>query len=450
MRLAVFRGGFRQEAAEHIAGASIRILKRLVNKALLYVDHFGRYSVHELLRQYCHEKLQAIGAYEETLDRHAAYYADYLVQRALRLNAFDGLIYQEVTSEFDNIQMAWEYMIKQEQFARILQCIRPTWQYMSVRGRNFEATELFDAAINALRPQLQSYPQGIEIYSELSLHIIQLEHSLIDYEESQRQAQELVDLLEPLGETEMLADAYVMLIETTHWSEENKQELENLLAKARKIYQDFDSHWKQANLLYFLAAVYYYSGSQELGWKTLDEAFAFAEKHNLTDYLRVNMQQRVVQMYIDAEKYDEAEAYLDEALFILERAEWVYGIADLRRMKLNIALARNDLEEGKRQCAAIIRWHQTHAKDWQMLGTLWGSYARWFLMQIGEDERAVEIFSFVLNHPISVQSSIYGARFCLDELEQRMDEDVYEAAFERGKQLSLKQIVADAMAFLTT
>jgi hypothetical protein len=85
-----------------------------------------------------------------------------------------------------------------------------------------------------------------------------------------------------------------------------------------------------------------------------------------------------------------------------------------------------------------------------MLGTLWGSYARWFLMQIGEDERAVEIFSFVLNHPISVQSSIRGAKFYLDELQQRMNEDVYQLAFERGKQLSLKQIVADAMAFLTT
>lgn len=448
MRLSIFRGGFRQEAAEIVAGANIRILKRLVNKALLYVDPFGRYGIHELLRQYCEEKLQQVEAYEQTLDKHAIYYADYLSKRKIKLYSFDGLVYPEVGAELDNLLMAWEHMIAQERFDLLRKAIRPIWQYMSVRGRSFEAIEIFQEAIDALKPQMNEYPDGLEIYSQFVLHRIQLQHGLVAYEECQRHAQEIVELLEPFGESDSLADAYMILIETTHWNETNRDFIASCFENAQKIYQSLDLILEQAGLLYFLTTFHYFAGEHDFAKETLDRAIAYSEQHNLTDQMRVNKQQSVVEMYVHAEMYDEAEQYLDEALFILERAEWVYGIADARRMKLQIALGRDDIEEAKRQAASIISWHQSHGHDWQMLGALWGVYARYILMEIGEDERAAEILSFVINHPISVQSSLQGANYHLDKLRERMDKDTYEAAFERGKELELRQVVKDAMVFL--
>ncbi|HMN30550.1 MAG TPA: hypothetical protein PKE45_20535, partial [Caldilineaceae bacterium] len=51
-RLAVFHGGFSQQAASEVANASLPRLASLVEKALLGVMPGGRYQMHELLRQF--------------------------------------------------------------------------------------------------------------------------------------------------------------------------------------------------------------------------------------------------------------------------------------------------------------------------------------------------------------------------------------------------------------
>lgn len=61
-RLSVFRGGFTRESAQVVVGADLRTLAGLVDKALLwYQPESGRYSIHELLRQYAAEQLAAAG-----------------------------------------------------------------------------------------------------------------------------------------------------------------------------------------------------------------------------------------------------------------------------------------------------------------------------------------------------------------------------------------------------
>ena len=79
MKLSVFRGGFTREAAEQVAGASLRTLSALVDKSLLRVDASGRYDVHELLRQYGEERLdEAPQKATVAHDRHCAYYSAFL------------------------------------------------------------------------------------------------------------------------------------------------------------------------------------------------------------------------------------------------------------------------------------------------------------------------------------------------------------------------------------
>jgi predicted ATPase len=71
--LSVFRGGFTQEAAQEVTGASLRTLLGLVNKSFLERTPTGRYQVHELLRQYAQEKLdQEPTASQAVHDRHCA------------------------------------------------------------------------------------------------------------------------------------------------------------------------------------------------------------------------------------------------------------------------------------------------------------------------------------------------------------------------------------------
>ena len=58
-RLSVLRGDFGREAAAAVADADLRLLSELVSKSLVRRSDFGRYELHELLRQYAAEKLAA-------------------------------------------------------------------------------------------------------------------------------------------------------------------------------------------------------------------------------------------------------------------------------------------------------------------------------------------------------------------------------------------------------
>jgi predicted ATPase/DNA-binding SARP family transcriptional activator len=76
LRLAVFQGGFSRKAGEEVAGADLRSLAAMVDRCLLRVTAFGRFHMHEFLRQYGAAKLAEDPDQERTArDRHCMYYA---------------------------------------------------------------------------------------------------------------------------------------------------------------------------------------------------------------------------------------------------------------------------------------------------------------------------------------------------------------------------------------
>jgi predicted ATPase/DNA-binding CsgD family transcriptional regulator len=106
--LSVFRGGFTRQAAHAVAGASLRMLRALVNKSLLRgkfcltssqsdagetpaIQH-GRYEIHELLRQYGEEQLEASGKAGAVRDIHSAYYLSKLAEREVDLKGQSQLM----------------------------------------------------------------------------------------------------------------------------------------------------------------------------------------------------------------------------------------------------------------------------------------------------------------------------------------------------------------------
>ncbi len=114
-KLSVFRGGFRQEAAEVITGASLAVLSALVDKSLLRVDGTGRYDLHELVRQYAEEQLdQSPETSQETLERHATHYAGILSRQEHEIVRGDrGAASMALNEESDNLRRAWKWMVEQ-------------------------------------------------------------------------------------------------------------------------------------------------------------------------------------------------------------------------------------------------------------------------------------------------------------------------------------------------
>jgi predicted ATPase/DNA-binding CsgD family transcriptional regulator len=75
MRLSVFRGGFTRDAAQAVTGARLRTLRVLIEKSLVRRDQeTGRFELHELLRHYAEDKLEASGTAAGVRDAHSEYY----------------------------------------------------------------------------------------------------------------------------------------------------------------------------------------------------------------------------------------------------------------------------------------------------------------------------------------------------------------------------------------
>jgi predicted ATPase len=107
-RLSLFRGGFRREAADHVADVNLLQLNSLVNKSLLRRNALGLYEVHELLRQYAEEKIADRPEEKtETLDRHSRYYVQYLSEREANLMGKRLLqTRDDIRAEIDNVRAA--------------------------------------------------------------------------------------------------------------------------------------------------------------------------------------------------------------------------------------------------------------------------------------------------------------------------------------------------------
>lgn len=91
-RLAVFRGGFRREAAQEAAGISLLTLSQLAQKSLVNLDKDGRFELHPLPKVFATEKLdEAPEERDEVRQRHWRYYARFLAERT-RMSRAKGFV----------------------------------------------------------------------------------------------------------------------------------------------------------------------------------------------------------------------------------------------------------------------------------------------------------------------------------------------------------------------
>ena len=152
-QLSIFRGGFRREAAEQVAGATLPLLSALVDKSLLRRTEAGRYDLHELVRQYAAAQLQADPQDEfATCERFSYYYAVWLQrQKGQILSLKQPETLAEMGAEIDNLRLAWDWMVAHRQLAHIKQSLHSLWLFHEIRSRYQEGEALFRQAVEALQ-----------------------------------------------------------------------------------------------------------------------------------------------------------------------------------------------------------------------------------------------------------------------------------------------------------
>jgi predicted ATPase len=136
-RLAVFRGGFRREAAREVAGATIPVLASLVDKSLLRVDATGRYDRHPFVHEYARERLaEHTEEHARATERHRAHFVGLL--RAWEGELAGGARQREalavVEGELENVLLAWRGAASDGDLAELWDACRPLQIFFIQRG----------------------------------------------------------------------------------------------------------------------------------------------------------------------------------------------------------------------------------------------------------------------------------------------------------------------------
>jgi len=150
--LSVFQGGFRPEAAFFVVGATLSEIRRLMDQSLLARAFGNRYGMQELLRQYAAERLaQAPVAERAVRDRHAAYYVGVLRRWfAAAKGPLQVAALAEMDAEVANAQVAWDWIVAQEDIDQIAQAVDGLMLVYVRRMRRDEAQRACRSALARL------------------------------------------------------------------------------------------------------------------------------------------------------------------------------------------------------------------------------------------------------------------------------------------------------------
>jgi predicted ATPase/DNA-binding SARP family transcriptional activator len=151
--LSVFRSSFTREAAQAISCASAKTLLDLTHKSWIQRLSDGRYQIHELLRQFAFEKLSSETVnFELVKKQFCDYYADYssslwiAMKGADQRKAFSG-----VEAEFENLQIAWTWLISMGQLdTGIQKMVAVLVHYSELRGKTVELGMMLELALKTI------------------------------------------------------------------------------------------------------------------------------------------------------------------------------------------------------------------------------------------------------------------------------------------------------------
>lgn len=135
-RLSVFHGGFERAAAEAIAEVTIFTLMALTSKSWLQRGDNNRFQIHELLRQYCSERLAQEQAMEiQVRDRHSEYYCKWLSQQEATFNgAGQRAAIDAVTVELANCLDGCQWVAHHNHWEWLVLGINSLGQFFTLTG----------------------------------------------------------------------------------------------------------------------------------------------------------------------------------------------------------------------------------------------------------------------------------------------------------------------------
>ncbi len=258
MKLSVFQGGFRREAAEQIAGASLQTLSALVDKSMLAAPSSGRYQLHELQRQYGAGQLEKAAGLETAVrNRHCEQFTAMMNRPFRDFWGHRGKeTLKEIDADFDNVQSAWNWAVDQGRYRDLLILVEgllPYWYFRWHQG----VEKAFHDGLVALR----SAEPGTE--RDLALGRLLAQQSSVDLwmgngQNAKERAKESIAILEPLDARYELSHGYGNLARASCWEpHRDPEEAKALTIKAVAMFGETGQYELQGLMCAMLGYLYY-------------------------------------------------------------------------------------------------------------------------------------------------------------------------------------------------
>ncbi len=473
-QMSVFRGGCTREAAQAVTGGNVRMLKSLVDKSLLWHLPDGYYAIHELLRQYAAEKLQAMPGIEALAERHCEYYANFAghwgraLSKRQQVEALEAL-----EREFENIRAAWVYAAEQGHEEAIKELIDMQF-FFDIRGRWQEGNELFDLSAEHLEINLtygrllaaqcnftfrlgmrektvELANKSMEILSAIDAETLTFIPLLAfgnlalmtgEMDQAERYWKEAIVVAEKGREPVVQAAALGNLGIVEKWRmnfDQAKIYLQQQLAISREIGDHMNAAMALINLgemAYELgdleAATTYYRGCLTTAQRI---SFQFAAAGALGELGRIaGVQQR----------YDEAQRLLEQSLLLnREHGNRALEIRSLTHLG-GLAADQGDFHVARHYYHQALKLLDQHEAI--QVGLLAMEGMATYLVKQGDALRAVEILTLIQANPASSQSQQQRAIQRCAQLQTELPPETYALAAQRGSEIDLKTMLEALLA----
>ncbi|MDQ2690582.1 MAG: tetratricopeptide repeat protein [Chloroflexota bacterium] len=325
--LSIFQGGFQRDAAEHVADADLSMLSALIGKSLIRRNEFGRYTQHEMVRQYARRRLKDNPHAElSAVDRHSSYYLRLWGEREDDMKrSRQWEIARELTTDIDNFRAAWDRAISNRQIDSVTQCLRTLLLLYDLRGWHTEALERLVTLSGLTEPDPEGRYSSVRGLAFAFQGWFQFRRGQL-HEASERFG-EGIAILRSTGDAASLAEALAMYGPLLISRGEGDQALA-VASESLAVARSTGDGWHIAYALMMQGGILAGRGRLEEAYASAREALTRFREYGDTRLTVVTLN-TLGFIALQKARYTEARGFLQESLSIASAAEdpWNAGTA---------------------------------------------------------------------------------------------------------------------------
>jgi len=438
--LSVFRGSFSREAAQQVAGASLRVMQALVGKSLLHRHAEndgsaagGRFSMHELLRQYAAEQRRRADPDDAVALAHCRYYAGRMGDEVRLGIGFSPMhIPGRMSPDRDNLRRAWTYAVEHGLGPELQEMVRGIAALSFGQGQKPHG--LIEPAIRAL--EQRGRPQDSRTLLFLRLFHLGFRIDLEDLSALEGEFPLWEPLVEAQADPELSYWYFVLRgylamsgIRTNHealvWWERGREAAVEMgdagladSAETLIIWYEVENDLQEPDAL-----------------QRLHELLARLEP-DYPDSLSVEgLLIALGIQYAREERHADAIHYAARSLEVAKRWRDLKWIGETSYHFANTYLQMGRLDKAAERILDLLEWHLAIGQTWQTLGCMWAQ-AVGQPQLLGGEATAVRIMSMVFHHPETLSHYQYQIESARSLYVEELGEEAYWAEWEAGKKLS--------------